>query len=135
MVLQYVERHGRITRREAAELCRIGPYQASRLLDRLVKDERLCRYGVLKGTWYERRALNHHSPAIDRPRANTTALPRSQEGLSSWSRPAKETASSAGIPCAINEPNTSTLMWHFSYRMDASELGVTPLAASLSSVA
>lgn len=54
MVLQYVEKHGRITRREAAELCRIGSHQASRLLDRLVKSIRLVRLGQRKGTWYER---------------------------------------------------------------------------------
>ncbi|GIV83925.1 MAG: hypothetical protein KatS3mg052_0932 [Candidatus Roseilinea sp.] len=54
MVLQYVDKHGRITRREAAELCRIGPYQATRLLDHLVKDGRLIRHGERKGAWYER---------------------------------------------------------------------------------
>ncbi|HXK42955.1 MAG TPA: ATP-binding protein [Anaerolineae bacterium] len=54
MVLQYVDKHGRITRREAAELCRIGPFQATRLLDRLVKDGRLIRHGERKGAWYER---------------------------------------------------------------------------------
>jgi len=54
MVLQYVEKHGRITRREAADLCRIGSYQANRLLTRLVKDGRLDKYGEGKGTWYER---------------------------------------------------------------------------------
>lgn len=54
MVLQYVEKHGRITRKETAELCRIGPYQATRLLDRLVKDDRLLRHGERKGAWYER---------------------------------------------------------------------------------
>lgn len=54
MVLQYVEKHGRITRREAAELCRLSPYQATRLLDRLVKDGRLLRHGQRKGAWYER---------------------------------------------------------------------------------
>ena len=54
MVLQYVEKHGRITRREAAELCRIGPYQATRLLARLVDDDRLIRHGVRKAAWYER---------------------------------------------------------------------------------
>lgn len=54
MVLQYVEKHGRITRREAANLCRIGSYQANRLLTRLVKDGRLDKYGEGKGTWYER---------------------------------------------------------------------------------
>ncbi len=37
MVLQYVEKHGRITRREAAELCRITGPQAYRLLDRLAQ--------------------------------------------------------------------------------------------------
>ncbi|WP_245971577.1 ATP-binding protein [Calidithermus terrae] len=54
MVLQYVEKHGRITRREAADLCKLGPYQATRLLDRLVKEGRLARHGTRKGTWYER---------------------------------------------------------------------------------
>jgi ATP-dependent DNA helicase RecG len=54
MVLQYVEKHGRISRREAAELCRIGPYQATRLLARLVEDDRLLRHGVRKAAWYER---------------------------------------------------------------------------------
>lgn len=53
LVLQYVETHGRITRRDTMELCHIGPYQASRLLDRLVKDGQLRRYGASKGTWYE----------------------------------------------------------------------------------
>ena len=54
MVLQYVEKHGRITRREATELCRVGPYQATRLLARLVEDGRLIRHGERKGAWYER---------------------------------------------------------------------------------
>ncbi|CUB05967.1 RNA-binding domain-containing protein [Tepidiphilus thermophilus] len=53
MVLQYVEKHGRITRREVAELCRIGPYQATRLLSRLVDEGRLVRHGARKGAWYE----------------------------------------------------------------------------------
>jgi len=56
MVLQYVEKHGRITRREAAELCRIGPYQATRLLNKLVKEGRLLRQGTRKGAFYERGA-------------------------------------------------------------------------------
>jgi ATP-dependent DNA helicase RecG len=38
MVLQYVEKHGRITRSEAAELCRLTSSQAYRLLKRLEKD-------------------------------------------------------------------------------------------------
>ncbi|MDZ7372273.1 MAG: putative DNA binding domain-containing protein [candidate division KSB1 bacterium] len=54
MVLQYVTKHGRITRRDAAELCRLGPYQATRLLDRLVQEGRLVRRGTRRGTYYER---------------------------------------------------------------------------------
>jgi ATP-dependent DNA helicase RecG len=45
MVLQYVEKHGRITRKEAAELCQISGPQAYRLLDRLAREERLAREG------------------------------------------------------------------------------------------
>lgn len=37
MVRQYVEKHGRITRKEAAELCRISGPQAYRLLNSLVR--------------------------------------------------------------------------------------------------
>lgn len=37
MVLQYVETHRRITRREAAELCQLSGPQAYRLLQRLVE--------------------------------------------------------------------------------------------------
>jgi len=52
MVLQYVGKHGRITRREVAELCQLGPFQATRLLNRLVKAERLIRRGTKKGAYY-----------------------------------------------------------------------------------
>ena len=41
MVLQYVEKHSRITRAEAAELCNISPDQAYRLLRRLTESGRL----------------------------------------------------------------------------------------------
>jgi len=54
MVLQYVEKHGRISRREVAELCKLGPYQATRLLHRLVRNGFLVQRGKRKGTWYER---------------------------------------------------------------------------------
>ena len=56
MILQYVRAHGRITRREAAELCQISPSQASRLLRRLLKDGKLVAHGTRKGTWYEQRS-------------------------------------------------------------------------------
>lgn len=55
MVLQYVEKHGRITRREAAELCRISGPQAYRLLDRLAEQGFLSREGVRgRGVSYTR---------------------------------------------------------------------------------
>ena len=56
MVLQYVGKHGRITRREAAELCQLSPDQAYRLLQRMTESARLTRHGAKKGAWYERRA-------------------------------------------------------------------------------
>ena len=56
MVLQYVRAHDRIVRREAADLCRIGPYQATRLLQRLAKEGRLTRHGERKGTYYTLRS-------------------------------------------------------------------------------
>ena len=51
-VLQYVQANGRITRREVAESCQIGLYQATRLLKKLVREGKLAVYGVGKGTWY-----------------------------------------------------------------------------------
>ncbi len=52
LVLQYVEAHGRITRREVVELCKIGPAHATRLLRRLVKKGELAMHGQKRGTWY-----------------------------------------------------------------------------------
>lgn len=60
MVIRYVQAHGRITRGEAAELCRISPYRASRLLSGLSEDGRLVRQGAKRGTYYE---LSHNSRA------------------------------------------------------------------------
>jgi ATP-dependent DNA helicase RecG len=56
MVLQFVEKHGRITRGEVAELCRLSPDQGYRLLARLCEDGRLVQRGTKRGAWYERRA-------------------------------------------------------------------------------
>lgn len=56
MVLQYVEKHGRITRREVAELCRTSGPQAYRLLDRLVDRGFLERDGGRgRGVGYRKR--------------------------------------------------------------------------------
>lgn len=55
MVLQYVEKHGRITRREAAELCRITGPQAYRLLTSLAKQKLIEREGRRgRGVGYRR---------------------------------------------------------------------------------
>ncbi len=45
IVLQFVSSHGSISRREAAELCRLSPQQAYRLLKRLETSGRLKRIG------------------------------------------------------------------------------------------
>ncbi|EQD56299.1 transcriptional regulator, partial [mine drainage metagenome] len=56
MVLQYVEKHGRITRKEAAELCRITGPQAYRLLDRLAQQGLVEREGERgRGVGYRRK--------------------------------------------------------------------------------
>lgn len=52
MVLQYVSKHGRITRREVADLCQLSPDQAKRILARLVERGELSRQGQRKGASY-----------------------------------------------------------------------------------
>jgi ATP-dependent DNA helicase RecG len=54
-VVQFVEKHGRVTRGQVAELWELSPDQAYRLLTRLAKDGRLVRRGAKKGAWYEER--------------------------------------------------------------------------------
>lgn len=54
MVLTYVEAHGRITRREAADLCRITPDQARAMLRGLVEAGRLELRGQKRGAHYVR---------------------------------------------------------------------------------
>ncbi len=58
MVLHYARQHGRVTRKEVAELCRIGPYQATRLLDRLVTHGKMQRVGAGRGVYYTWRRQN-----------------------------------------------------------------------------
>ncbi|WP_420635217.1 ATP-binding protein [Candidatus Palauibacter sp.] len=48
----YTLTRGRITRREAVEVCKISPAQATRLLRRLVEKGSLARHGEKRGTWY-----------------------------------------------------------------------------------
>lgn len=53
MVLQYVKKHGKITRKEVAELCRVSSDQAKRVLGRLHDAGRLTRCGEHRGVYYE----------------------------------------------------------------------------------
>ncbi len=55
MVLQYVDRFGRITREETCTLCQVGPYQAYRLLKSVVEKGLLIAKGQKKARYYERR--------------------------------------------------------------------------------
>lgn len=52
MVLQYVDKYGRITRKDAAELCKIGNNQASYLLKRLVTRGELAIQGAGRSAGY-----------------------------------------------------------------------------------
>ena len=56
MILQYVSKYNRITRKEACELCRIGTYQASRFLQKLVDQGKLEPAGKNKGVYYTLRS-------------------------------------------------------------------------------
>ena len=55
MVMEYVRSHGRITRRETKELCKIKSAQATRLLRRLVDKGELSMHGQKRGAWYSSR--------------------------------------------------------------------------------
>jgi len=48
-----VEKHGRITRREVAELCQLSSLQARDLLARLAKAGKLVLHGTKRGAFYE----------------------------------------------------------------------------------
>lgn len=56
MVLAYIDKHGVIKRADVADLCKISPFQASRLLRRLTEDGKITPKGRGKGTIYERRS-------------------------------------------------------------------------------
>ena len=52
MVITYIRKHGRIKRGDTADLCRISPFQATRLLKRLMEAGRIVAKGLGKGTYY-----------------------------------------------------------------------------------
>jgi len=53
-VLRHLDKHHRITRGQAAGLCRLSLDQASRLLRKLAASGVLVAHGTGKGAWYER---------------------------------------------------------------------------------
>ncbi len=55
MILQYLDKYGKITRAQAAELCLLSVNQAYRLLKSLEKRGILVAHGDKKGRYYERR--------------------------------------------------------------------------------
>ncbi|MBK9522284.1 MAG: hypothetical protein IPO13_11870 [Rhodocyclaceae bacterium] len=52
MVKSYVDQHGRITRQEVIELCRLTPDQAYKLLKRLSDEKLLKKQGVKRHSFY-----------------------------------------------------------------------------------
>ncbi len=62
MIIQYLRAHRHIKRSEVAELCKLSPDQAKRLLQKLVKAGKLVQYGKGKGTRYEMKSLNTGEP-------------------------------------------------------------------------
>ena len=56
MVLKFIETHGSIKRADAADLCQISPFQATRLLKRLAEHGKIIPKGKGKGTVYIRRS-------------------------------------------------------------------------------
>lgn len=65
MVLQFVRKHGRITRREAAQLCQLSPDQAKRLLTRLVQRGNLTLHGARRGAFYQLPPKDMGAPKSD----------------------------------------------------------------------
>jgi ATP-dependent DNA helicase RecG len=52
MVLKYIRKHGTIRRKDAIELCKIGPFQATRLLRKIEKTHEIERVGTGRGSYY-----------------------------------------------------------------------------------
>jgi ATP-dependent DNA helicase RecG len=53
MVLQYLQKHGSISRSEMAQLCKISENQARTVITRLLKHGQMARSGKGRGTRYE----------------------------------------------------------------------------------
>lgn len=55
MIMSYIKEHKTIKRAEAADLCRISPHQATRLLRKLAQEGKIILKGSRKGSVYERK--------------------------------------------------------------------------------
>lgn len=53
MILRFIKEHKTIQRTEAADLCRISPFQAKRLLKKMVIENKIILKGKGRGTFYE----------------------------------------------------------------------------------
>jgi len=53
MVLKYIEKHGRIKRADAIDLCRITKDQAAKLLKSLTAEGKIIKHGTRKGSYYD----------------------------------------------------------------------------------
>ena len=58
MIINFIRQRHCIKRQDVVELCQVGPYQATRLLDKLVKAGKLKRLGQRRGVYYE--LINEH---------------------------------------------------------------------------
>jgi len=56
MVVKFIETHGSIKRADVVDLCKIGPFQATRLLKRLSREGKIEPRGKGKGAFYVRRS-------------------------------------------------------------------------------
>lgn len=56
MVIKFIEKHGSLKRADVVDLCKINPFQATRLLKRLTKEGKISFKGKGKGTVYEHRS-------------------------------------------------------------------------------
>jgi ATP-dependent DNA helicase RecG len=82
MILQYVEKHNQITRREVIELCRLSSPQARDLLTRLVRKGLLVRQGTRRGTYYELPSKIMDISKMDMDKSKKTNTPSKRNGES-----------------------------------------------------
>jgi len=73
MILQYVRAHGRITRREAAELCQISSPQARNVLAKLTEKGLLLRQGRRRGIFYVLASTSMDASKTEMDKSTTSA--------------------------------------------------------------